>query len=44
MSCTEAWATTLRRERHIGDFRDWKHHDAYAKGFERRLRDLKAGG
>lgn len=42
MSCDEAWAAALRRERHIGDFRDWKHHDAYTKGFERLLRDLKA--
>ncbi len=42
MSCDEAWAATLRRERHIGDFRDWKHQDSYTKGFDRLLRDLKA--
>jgi uncharacterized protein YjbI with pentapeptide repeats len=26
----------------IGDFRKWKDHDAYAKAFERLLRDLKS--
>ena len=30
------------REYHIPDFSDWKNHNAYAKGFERLLRDLKA--
>jgi TIR domain len=35
------WARKLRRERHIGDFTRWKDHDAYQKGFERLLRDLK---
>jgi len=38
-----AWAASLRRTRHIGDFRRWKEHDAFAKAFERLLRDLKAG-
>ena len=37
-----AWAASLRRARHIGDFKDWKSHDAYQKAFERLLRDLKA--
>ena len=27
---------------HIGDFRQWKDHDAYQKAFQRLLRDLKA--
>ena len=37
----EAWARLLRGQRHIGDFTRWKEHDAYSKGFERLLRDLK---
>ena len=36
------WAADLRRQRHIGDFTHWKHHDAYQKAFTRLLRDLKA--
>ena len=27
---------------HIGDFRNWKDHDAYKEVFDRLLRDLKA--
>jgi hypothetical protein len=42
METNEAWATDIRRTRHIGDFRDWKNHDSYKKAFERLLRDLKA--
>lgn len=38
---TEAWAAKLRRSRHIGDFRDWKDHDAYQKTFKRLLSDLR---
>ena len=37
----EAWAADIRRTRNIGDFRDWKKHDAYQKAFERLIRDLK---
>ena len=37
-----AWAASLRRVRHIGDFSKWKDHDSYSKAFERLLRDLKA--
>jgi uncharacterized protein YjbI with pentapeptide repeats len=37
----EAWAAKLRDNRHIGDFRRWKDHDAYAKVLERLLRDLR---
>ena len=36
------WAADVRRSRHIGDFRDWKNHDAYKKAFERLTRALKA--
>jgi hypothetical protein len=42
METEEAWAASLRRMRHIGDFRAWKDHDPYQKSFERLLRDLKA--
>ncbi len=40
------WAADIKRTRHIGDFTGWKEHDAYSKGLERLLRDLKveAGG
>jgi uncharacterized protein YjbI with pentapeptide repeats len=37
----KAWAATIRRQRHIGDFRGWKDHDAYQQSFARVLRDLK---
>lgn len=42
METDEAWAADIRRTRHIGDFRDWKNHDAYKKALDRLLRDLKA--
>lgn len=38
----KAWAATIRRTRHIGDFKRWKEHDSYSKAFDRLLRDLKA--
>jgi hypothetical protein len=37
----EAWALKLRDNRHIGDFRTWKDHDAYQRTLERLLRDLR---
>lgn len=37
----KAWAASLRRTRHIGDFKDWKSYNVYQKTFERLLRDLK---
>jgi hypothetical protein len=37
-----AWAAEIRRTRHIGDFRNWKHHDSYQRAFERLLRALKS--
>ena len=43
MDTDAAWAASIRRTRHIGDFSAWKDHDAYQKSFERLLRDLKAG-
>jgi hypothetical protein len=39
METGEAWAAKLRA-RLIGDFRQWKDHDAYQQSFERVLRDL----
>jgi hypothetical protein len=30
----------VRLDRHIGDFRQWKDHDAYQESFKRVLRDL----
>jgi hypothetical protein len=41
MNTEEAWASSIRRQRHIGDFRMWKDHDAYQTALERLLRDLK---
>jgi hypothetical protein len=43
MEAQQAWAADIRRTRHIGDFRQWKSHDAYKKSFERLLRDLRSG-
>lgn len=40
MHTPQAWATDIRRMRHIGDFRQWKEHDEYQKAFTRLLRDL----
>jgi uncharacterized protein YjbI with pentapeptide repeats len=39
MEAKEAWAAKLRA-RLIGDFRQWKDHDAYQQSFQRMLRDL----
>jgi uncharacterized protein YjbI with pentapeptide repeats len=42
MQTQQAWAATLRRMRHIGEFSEWKDHDSYQKALGRLLRDLKA--
>lgn len=42
MDTDKAWASRLRRSRHIGDFTNWKDHDAYQKAFDRLIRNLKA--
>jgi hypothetical protein len=42
METDQAWAASLRRTRHIGDFLTWKDHDPYQESFNRLLRDLKA--
>lgn len=41
MESRKGWAETVR-DRHIGDFREWKRHDRYKEVFDRLLRDLKA--
>jgi uncharacterized protein YjbI with pentapeptide repeats len=42
MDSDKAWAATIRRTRHVGDFTRWKDNDSYQKAFERLLRDLQA--
>jgi hypothetical protein len=42
MDSAVGWVADIRRQRHIGDFRRWKDHDAYRQAFQRLLRDLKA--
>ncbi len=41
MHTTEAWAATLRRTRHIGNFTKWTDPCTYQSAFERLLQDLK---
>lgn len=41
MSSDKEWAASIRRTRHIGDFREWKNYDAYQKSLERLLQDLQ---
>jgi len=41
---SQAWAATLRRTRHIGDFTQWINPQNYQVAFERLLRDLKHQG
>lgn len=38
----QAWAASIRRRRHIGDFSSWRDPEAYERAFQRLLRDLKA--
>jgi hypothetical protein len=42
MQIDVGWAADIRRQRHIGDFTQWKEHDVYQKAFDRLLRDLQA--
>jgi len=37
-----ALAASIRRTRHIGDFRQWKDHDEYQKALARLIRDLQS--
>jgi hypothetical protein len=41
MECDKPWATLVRDNRHIGDFKKWKQPEALKKSFERLLRDLR---
>ena len=43
MDSDEGWANEIKQTRQIGDFTNWKNHDAYSAAFERLLRALKAG-
>jgi hypothetical protein len=38
----EACAADIRRTRYIGDFLQWKNHDAYRKAFDELLKELKS--
>jgi len=40
LSTPEPWARKLRDQRNIGDFRQWKDHDAYQESLNRLLRDI----
>jgi hypothetical protein len=42
MESSAAWAASIRRTRHIGDFTKWKDHDEYQKSLARLVRDLQA--
>ena len=44
MKSDTAWAASIRRIRHIGDFRRWTQPDEYQRAFERLLRDLRPDG
>jgi uncharacterized protein YjbI with pentapeptide repeats len=41
MDITTGWPADIKRARNIGDFKEWKDHDAYQKSFARLLKDLK---
>jgi hypothetical protein len=41
MKTNQAWASDIRRERHIGDFSNWQNYNSYQKAFQRLLRDLR---
>ena len=42
MDTDQAWAAAIRRQRHIGDFRKWKQHDAYKLSLRRLMTSLKS--
>lgn len=44
MKTHRAWAAKIRRQKHIGDFRNWKDHGSFNRGFDPVLRDLRASG
>src|SRR5262245_45850751 len=40
METRQVWAADIRRTRHIGNFQQWKDHDAYQKAFQQLLKDF----
>ncbi|HXP83830.1 MAG TPA: toll/interleukin-1 receptor domain-containing protein [Bryobacteraceae bacterium] len=40
MDASETWAASIRRQRHIGDFRRWKDHDSYVRALSSLTKDL----
>jgi hypothetical protein len=42
MHSAVGWAAAIRRQRHIGDFRQWEDPNTYQQALQRLLRDLKA--
>jgi len=44
LKADSAWAADIRRTRHIGDFSNWRDHNAYQTAFARLLQDLKVEG
>jgi hypothetical protein len=42
MEMEGGWPALIKNTRNIGNFSQWKDHDAYQKAFNRLLRDLKA--
>ncbi|MEM7793194.1 MAG: toll/interleukin-1 receptor domain-containing protein [Cyanobacteria bacterium P01_C01_bin.118] len=42
MESGDGWTRLIKNTRNIGDFCQWKDHDAYQKTFERLVKDLKA--
>jgi hypothetical protein len=42
MDSGDGWIRLIKNTRNIGDFCQWKDHDAYQKNLERLVRDLKA--
>ncbi|MFZ1465873.1 MAG: TIR domain-containing protein [Anaerolineae bacterium] len=44
MQTDQAWASDIRRIRHIGDFTHWNEPTSYQHGLQRLLRDLRVDG
>ncbi|MEO0373081.1 MAG: toll/interleukin-1 receptor domain-containing protein [Cyanobacteria bacterium P01_A01_bin.17] len=42
MDSRDGWTRLIKNTRNVGDFTRWKDYDAYQKGLERLVRDLKA--
>jgi uncharacterized protein YjbI with pentapeptide repeats len=44
MEADREWLVSLRRSRHIGDFREWRRDESYQRALSRLLRDLTLSG